>query len=253
MSERITSWTEGRLGRITLSAGALNVLNRGDLEHLTRAIAGLDHCPVVLLEAHGERAFCAGVEVADHLPEKAPAMLATFENMARAFLEASPVVVCAINGPAVGGGFELALLCDLAVCSTRATFSLPEIELAALPPVACALLPRFVGQRRALELIVGAKRLDAETAREWGFVCDVVEPDALGERARALCERLLGYSANALRACKRATRENDLTRAMHTYRYELLPTHDAAEGITAFLEKRPPIWAHTHHSTEVPS
>ncbi|MHB8147138.1 MAG: enoyl-CoA hydratase/isomerase family protein [Vulcanimicrobiaceae bacterium] len=250
MSDRIESRKQGRFGRIWLRAGALNILNREDLDELAHAIADLENCAVVLLEARGERAFCAGVDVADHLPDRAPAMLETFHATARAFRNAAPLIVCAVNGPALGGGFELVLLSDLAVCSTRATFSLPEVELAALPPVACALLPRLVGERRALELIVGGQRLDAAAARDWGLVCDVVEPGALAERAEALCTRLLSYSGDALRACKRATRACDLESAMRTYRDELLPTADAAEGIAAFLEKRPPLWAHTRHTME---
>jgi len=250
MSDRIESRIEGRFGRICLRAGSLNILNREDLDELSRAIGNLERCAVVLLEAQGERAFCAGVDIADHLPDRAPAMLATFHATARAFRNASPVIVCAVNGPAVGGGFELVLLADLALCSTRATFSLPEIELAALPPVACGLLPRLVGERRALDLIVSGKRLDAAEAREWGLVGDVVSPAALADRAHALCTRLLSYSHDALRACKRATRAGDIDSAMRTYGDELLPTDDAAEGITAFLEKRPPLWAHTRHAME---
>jgi len=250
VSDRIESRIENRLGRICLRAGTLNILNREDLDELARAIGSLESCAVVLLEARGERAFCAGVDVAEHLPDRAPAMLETFHATARAFRNAAPVIVCAVNGPALGGGFELMLLADLAICSTRATFSLPEVELAALPPVACALLPRLVGERRALDLIVGGKRLDAAAALEWGLVCDIVEPAALAERAQTLCERLLSYSHDALRACKRATRAGDLESAMRTYGDELLPTADAAEGIAAFLEKRPPLWAHTRHSME---
>jgi len=253
VSERIAAWTEGRLGRIALSAGALNVLNREDLEELIRALEELDGCAVVLLDAQGERAFCAGVEVADHLPDRAHAMLETFERTARAFLDAAPIILCAVNGPAIGGGFEIVLLSDVAVCSTRATFSLPEIELAALPPVACALLPRLVGERRALELIVGGKRLDAGTAYEWGLVMEVTQTETLAPRAHLLCERLLALSHDALRACKRATRAADLTSAVRTYREDLLASDDAAEGIVAFLEKRPPVWVHTRQSMEVPS
>jgi cyclohexa-1,5-dienecarbonyl-CoA hydratase len=253
VSERIESRIDGRLGRICLNAGPLNILTRNDIQALGRAIQDLDHCPVVLLETRSERAFCAGVDIADHLPDLAPAMLDALTAMAQNFRSASPIIVCAVNGAALGGGFELMLLADLAVCSTRSTFSLPEVELAALPPIACALLPGIVGERRALDAIVGGKRLDAQAALAWGLVCDVVEPDALAESVRGLCDKLLSYSEVALRACKRATRVGDLGVAIGIYRDALLPTDDSVEGISAFLEKRPPVWAHTRHATEVPS
>ncbi len=250
--DRIESRADGALGRIRLRAGPLNILNTDDLRALTRALHSLDTCAVVLLEAEGERAFCAGVEIADHVPDRAAAMLDAFADVALAFGEASPVIICAVGGPALGGGFELMLLSDLAICSTRAHFALPEVQLAALPPIACVLLPRLVGERRAFDAIVTGKRIDADTALGWGLVSEVVAPEALAVRAEAMCEQLLSYSHGALAACKRAMRSGSLLEAMHIYRYELLPTDDAAEGINAFLEKRPPVWAHTRSSVEVP-
>jgi cyclohexa-1,5-dienecarbonyl-CoA hydratase len=249
--ERIAGHIEDGLGRITLKAGSHNVLGTSDLRELTVAVRELDGCAVVLLEAQGERAFSAGVEIADHVADRADAMLDAFSDAAFAFREASPVIVCAVGGPALGGGFELMLLADLAICSTRAFFALPEVQLAALPPIACALLPRLTGERRAFDAIVTGRRIDAGTALAWGLVSEVVEPEELAERAQAICRHLLSYSHDAIRACKRAMRAGDLRGAMRVYRDELLPTDDAAEGIQAFLEKRPPIWAHTRQPVEV--
>lgn len=249
--DRIESHVEGLFGCVRLCAGALNILNTDDLRTLTCALRDLDTCAVVLLEADGDRAFSAGVEVADHVPERAGAMLDAFGEVALAFGEASPVIICSVGGPALGGGFELMLLADLAICSTRASFALPEVQLAALPPIACALLPRLVGERRALEAIITGKRIDADTAYRWGLVSEVVEPEELAVRARAMCDQLLSYSEDALAWCKRATRAGSLSETMRMYRDELLPTADAAEGINAFLEKRPPVWTHARRSVEV--
>uniref|UniRef100_E6Q623 Putative enoyl-CoA dehydratase n=1 Tax=mine drainage metagenome TaxID=410659 RepID=E6Q623_9ZZZZ len=245
MNERIAWAREGRRARITLQAGPLNVLGIADIRALTAAISASESCTVVSIEAAGERAFCAGVEVGDHVPEKAPEMLAAFEEMARAFLSASPAIVCAANAPAMGGGFELLLLADLALCSTRTFFSLPEVQLAALPPIACALLPRAIGTQRAFDAILTGRKIDAQSALAWGLVGSVVAPEELAATTEALCARLLGFSAVAVRACKRAIRLDDLSLAMHAYRDELLPSRDGAEGIAAFLEKRSPVWAHT--------
>ncbi len=249
---RITSHVDGGMGRVTLRAGSHNVLGTNDLRALTQAVREVDGCAVVLLEAQGDRAFSAGVEIADHMPDRAGAMLDAFSDMALAFREASPAVVCAVGAPALGGGFELMLLADLAICSTRAFFALPEVKLAAIAPIACALLPRLTGERRAFDAIVTGRRIDAATALAWGLVSEVVEPEELPERAEAICRHILTYSHEAVRACKRAMRVGNMGGAMHVYRDELLPTEDATEGIRAFLEKRPPVWAHTRHAMEVP-
>ena len=245
MSERITLVREGRRARITLNAGPLNVLGIADIRALTEAMRESESCTVVSIEAAGERAFCAGVEVGDHTPEKAPAMLAAFEEMARTFLSAAPAIVCAAGAPAMGGGFELVLLADLALCSTRAFFSLPEVQLAAIPPIACALLPRAIGTQRAFDAILTGRKIDAQSALAWGLVGSVHAPEDLSAATEALCERLLGFSAVAVRACKRAIRLDDLALAMRAYREDVLPSRDGAEGIAAFLEKRSPVWAHT--------
>jgi cyclohexa-1,5-dienecarbonyl-CoA hydratase len=239
---RIASHAQGGLGRVTIGTGPLNILNADDLRALTTALERLDACAVIVLEARGERAFSAGVEIADHVPDRAPAMLDAFGAMATAFRNASPVIVCAVDAPALGGGFELVMLCDLVICSNRVFFALPEVQLAALPPIACALLPNIVGERRAFDAIVSGKHIDAATALAWGLVREVVPSAEIAERVSAICSRLLSYSRGALLACKRAMRGGSIACAMDIYRDELLPTADAAEGINAFLEKRAPIW-----------
>jgi enoyl-CoA hydratase/carnithine racemase len=240
MSDRILVHREGRLGRITLRAGPLNVLDTEDVRHLEQAICELDDCAVVLLHAENERAFCAGMEVADHLPERAPAMLKAVGELAIAFLAAAPITVAKVAAPAIGGGFELVLLCDLAICSHRAKFSLPEITLAALPPIACGLLPRVIGERRAAELMLTGRSIDAATAELWGIVCEAMPAERLDDGARTLCERLLALSPDALRCCKRAIRAGTVEDAVRIYIQDLVPTPDAAEGIHAFLERRKP-------------
>jgi cyclohexa-1,5-dienecarbonyl-CoA hydratase len=241
-SERIESRMDGRLGHIVLTAGPLNVLNIDDLRGLMRSLKELESCAVILLEARGDRAFSAGLEVADHVPDRAPAMLDTFHAMSLAFRRASPVIVCAVDAPALGGGFELVMLSDLAICSERVFFALPEVQLASLPPVACALLPRLIGERRAFDVIVNGKRVDAATALTWGLISEVVTSAELAERAAAICARLLSYSQPALLACKRAIRSERPEGPMQIYLDEILPTADAAEGVHAFLEKRAPVW-----------
>lgn len=240
---------EDGFGHIRLKAGPLNVLATGDLRALRRALKALDGCAAILLDAHGDRAFSAGVAVEDHLADRAEPMLEAFSEVALAFADANPTIVCAVGAPAIGGGFELVLLADIAICSTTAAFALPEVQLGALPPVACALLSASIGERRAFDLILTGKRIDARTALDWGVVSELVEPDRLNARALEICTQLLSYSRDALFSCKRALRANGLRDAMDIYRNELLRSADAAEGIKAFLEKRRPIWERRRSST----
>jgi len=251
VSGRIQVRRDGRLGRITLAAGSLNVLHTDDVRALERAIHELSRQPVILFDAAGDRAFCAGMDVADHTPDRAPAMLAALAEMAAAFRATSSVTVAKVAAPAIGGGFELVLLCDLAVCSERATFALPEITLAALPPIACSLLPAAVGERRALDLILTGRKLDAESAERWGIVSRAVPHDALDEHVLELCSALLLLSEDALQCCKRAARSRDVVDAMRIYTDVLLHTRDAAEGIQSFVERRAPTWNWQHELEEV--
>ena len=251
MSGRIQVRSDGRLGRITLAAGSLNILDTDDVRAIERAVHELGGRPVILLDAAGDRAFSAGMDVADHTPDRAPAMLAALAEMAAAFRTTSSVTVAKVDAPALGGGFELVLLCDLAVCSERATFALPEITLAALPPIACSLLPAAVGERRALDLILTGRKLDAESAERWGIVSRAVPHDVLDEQVLELCDALLSLSEDALRCCKRATRSCDVGDALRIYTDVLLHTRDAAEGIQSFIERRAPTWNWQHELEEV--
>ncbi|MHB8177832.1 MAG: enoyl-CoA hydratase/isomerase family protein [Vulcanimicrobiaceae bacterium] len=247
MSERIIVGREGRLGRITLAAGRLNILGTSDVRALEEAVRSLGESPVVLLDAEGTSAFSAGMDIADHTRDRAPEMLAAFGKMIAAFDETSSVIVAKVGAPALGGGFEVVLLCDLAICSERAIFSLPEIKLAALAPVACGVLPALIGRARANDLILTGRRVDAQTALQWGIVTRLAAPDALDQAADELCQELLSLSEDALRCCKRALRAGTISESLRVYTDVLLPTDDAAEGIDAFQGGRAPQWSWSQH------
>lgn len=250
MTTHISYERRDRLGTITLNAGPLNILGTAEVQDLTQAVHDLRDCRVIVLQAAGERAFCAGMQIADHTPERAPAMLHAFGELAHAMHACDSVLVAKVDAPAIGGGFELALLCDIIIGSERAGFSLPEITLAALPPVACELLPRIVGKQRAADLIFTGRVLDAASAERWGILSYLVPQDQLDDTVRGVCERLTALSDDALRCCKRAVRSRSLNEALHIYTDDLLHTRDAAEGITAFLQRRAPQWTWSMQTEE---
>ena len=247
MNNRIGIGRDGQLGRITLRAGLLNVLGTDDLRELTQAIHDLGDCTVIVIEGEG-RTFCAGMDVADHVPERAHTMLCAFTGVVHAFSTATPVIIAKVGAPAIGGGFELALLCDMVVVSERARFSLPEVKLAALPPVACVLLAHAVGEKRALDLILTGRSIEGVTAERWGIASRCVPHDQLDLTVDELCHELLSVSEDAIASCKTAAHLKTIEESMRIYEYSLLRTHDASEGIRAFLEKRGPRWRSRRHA-----
>jgi cyclohexa-1,5-dienecarbonyl-CoA hydratase len=250
----VTLTRDGRAARIVLDRPPLNILTLEMIRELAAICDRLAEVPeiaTVTLAAAGGRAFCAGVDVAAHAPERAEPMLAAFETMAQRLGALDPILVASVSGAALGGGWELALLCDFVVASERATFGVPEVKLAALPPVAAAILPLLVGPLRALDLVVTGRQISAGEAQALGLVSRVVAPEDVEAATRELVTTVLSHSGPAVRAAKAAvvaSRREAIRRSVRAatelYRSRLLPTRDAAEGIAAFLEKRAPSWKH---------
>jgi len=238
--------------RITLNRPPLNILDVPWLNALNDILrrADEDSVRVVILRSALPRAFSAGVEVRDHVSETAPAMLEAVRENARVLLTLQPITIAAIGGLTLGGGAELAFLCDLVVAAEDVSIGTPEIRLGAFPPVAAAWFPELCGWRRTIELILG-ESIDAARAQQAGLVSRVVPPPALWPTTDQLAERIAGYSGVALRAAKRALRAGRapaalerLDEAIRIYREAVASSRDAAEGIAAFLEKRAPSWSH---------
>lgn len=245
-------WADG-VARLTLRHPPLNILTRAVLEELNEALAGLETRPelrVLLLEAGG-RHFSAGADVGEHLPPRhrdlIPGFLATIQRL----LRFPAPVIAAVRGRCLGGGFELVQAADLVVAAESAAFGQPEIALGLVAPAACALLPTLIAPALAAELVLTGEPIDARRAFERGLVARVV-PDADLERtAIELASRMARHSAAALRLTKRAlragadaARAEALATAGRLYLGDLMSTHDALEGLHAFLEKRAPEWTH---------
>jgi len=251
-SVSITVQIRDGIARITLDRPPLNVL---DVEILRRLNDALRECDarsirVVVLSSALPRSFSAGVEVRDHKAGRLEAMLSEVRENARLLLTLKPVTIAAIHGSTVGGGAEIALLCDVILAGDDTVFGFPEIKLGAFPPVAAACLAEICGGPRAMQLLLG-ESVTAATAETFGLVSQVVPTAQLPETVDRMAAELAARSGVALHAITRATRAlrapallQRLDAAIATYRATVGPSRDAEEGINAFLEKRAPAWSH---------
>jgi cyclohexa-1,5-dienecarbonyl-CoA hydratase len=212
--------------------------------------AAQDATAKVLVLTGAGKAFCAGVDVADHTADRVRHALPLFHQAIRTLRAAPMPVVAAINGAALGGGFELALACDLVVASDRARVGQPEIALGVFPPVAAVMLPRLTGMQRALDLVLTGRTLTAAEAYVMGLVTRVFPAEHFADELTALIDRMTSLSGPVLRMAKQAVRagtEADvdpaLERVERLYLDELMQLRDAHEGIAAFMEKRQPVWS----------
>jgi cyclohexa-1,5-dienecarbonyl-CoA hydratase len=251
-SVSITIRVRDGIARITLDRPPLNVLDVGMLRRLNDALRECDATSirVVVLSSALPRAFSAGVEVRDHRADRLDAMLSEVRENARLLLTLKPVTIAAIHGSALGGGAEIALLCDLVLAGDDTVLGFPEIKLAAFPPVAAACLPEICGPPRSMRLLLGESITAAEAERA-GLVTEVVPAAKLAETVERAAGQLAARSGVALRALTAATRGQRapamlqrLDAAIATYRATVGPSRDAEEGISAFLEKRMPAWSH---------
>ena len=239
---------------IVLNKPPLNILDIGMIEKLHDALKALEEdarVRVVMFRGAGERAFCAGVSIQDHTPDRIRLMIPRFHSIFRLLARTDKVTVAAVRGHCLGGGLELALMCDLVVATEDAQMGQPEIKLGQLPPVGIILLPYLIGYRRAAELLLTGRSIGAREAQLLGLVNRVV-PD--GELTGCLLElggELTAQSGAALRMTKRLLRrvsrldfERLLRESEEFFLEDVAETADAKEGILAFLEKRAPHWTH---------
>lgn len=242
--------------RITLDDPPLHILDIAMLGELRDALAHVKNDRhALVIDARGEKAFSAGASVQDHLGDRVATMLAVFHDCFRALARLDLVTVAIVRGPALGGGCELAMACDFVLASDRARFGQPEIQLGVFPPVAAYQLSRQLAPRKGLELLLTGDPIDAATAESLGLVNAVFPAAEMDSRADAWLERLYRQSASSLRFAKKAFRlaqANDFDERLATverlYLDELMNTHDAEEGLRAFIEKRKAAWEPSRES-----
>jgi cyclohexa-1,5-dienecarbonyl-CoA hydratase len=239
------------IAHITLHNSPLNVIDIPMMEELTRTLAEIEarsDISVIVLSGEG-KAFSAGVDVAAHTPDKVEEMLNKFHGVIRALVASRKVIIAAVHGHCLGGGAELAMVCDIVYTADSAQWGFPEIKLGCYPPVACAALAALVGQKRATELILTGRTISGCDAAKMGLANHSVPSEKLDEAVNKCVGHLQKLSPAALSVTKKAVYAWDamhfdkgLARAEKIYLEELMKTSDAQEGIRAFMEKRSPKW-----------
>ena len=219
-----------------------------ELRQAIQTVAENREICAVLLTGAG-RAFSAGVDVAAHTPELVQSMLEKFQGVLMALVKLPQITVAQVDGTCLGGGAELAMMCDLCFTTADAQWGFPEITLGCYPPVACAALSALVGQKKAAELIFTGRTFSGEDAAAWGLVNRAVSHEQMDGAVREIVDRLAKLSPAALAHAKKAFYgwdsvhlDKGLARAEKIYLEELIQTDDASEGFQAFMEKREPKW-----------
>src|SRR5215467_10356844 len=193
--ERISLDVQGAVTRIALHHPPLNVIDIPMMEELSRVLTEIESQPstsVIVLGGEG-KAFSAGVDVAAHTPDKVEEMLGKFHAMIRALVATKKVTIASVHGACLGGGAELAMVCDIAYTTESAQWGFPEIKLGCYPPVACTALAALVGQKRAAELILTGRTIGGREAAEIGLANRAVgdgELAAVVEQCIASLEKL---------------------------------------------------------------
>jgi cyclohexa-1,5-dienecarbonyl-CoA hydratase len=246
VDHRISS--DGAVHTITINKPPGNVVDIALCHQLLDAIrsaAGESDGKVLVLRGAG-RHFSFGASVEEHLPDKAPEMLAALGAVIRALVGFPYPTLVGVQGSCLGGGLELALACGIAIADEQAKLACPEIQLGVLPPAATAMLTGRVAE----DLLLTGRTFTVEEARAAGIVNVVADHGELDDVVDAFVQKhFVPRSALSLRMATKAIREPQreafekrLDGAERVYLDQLLVTHDGVEGIKSFIDKRPPVW-----------
>jgi len=213
------------------------------------SVARNTHLKLITLEGEGPD-FSFGASIPEHAPDRIGHVLAGMHQLIEAWLEAPAVTAAIVRGRCLGGGFELALACDLIFAADTAQLGLPEVKLGVFPPAGATLLPARVGLARATRAILTGESRSAMEWQQAGLVELVAAPEYLETAVeRWFLEHLAVKSAAAIRHAAAAVRlallahvRATLPKLERLYLDDLMRTSDAVEGTAAFMERRPPKW-----------
>lgn len=246
---------EGAVAVLRLNRPARrNALSLNLLRELSAALAGIGADPsarVVILAAAGT-VFSSGHDLGELTGRTVAEYREIFDVCSETMMLIQRIpqpVIAQVHGLATAAGCQLVASCDLAVASEQAGFATPGVKIGLFCTTPMVALTRTIGRKRAMEMLLTGRVVDARTAAEWGLVNRVVPPDSLEAETRALAAAIAGASGFAVGAGKQAFyTQADLEQGpAYAYASEVMTMNamaaDAREGITAFLEKRPPVWS----------
>ncbi len=244
---------DGAVAQVILDDGKGNVI---DQEMMNELIAFFNDCKsqnnlkLISFEGAGKH-FSFGASVEEHQKDFAATMLQSFHKMFFMLRDLSIPTVAKISGQCLGGGLELAIMCNVLFADKSAKLGQPEVVLGVFPPPASIILPEKIGLARAEEMLLTGRSITADEAKTFGLITEVFDDKtALEEGVASWIEKyILPKSAVSLRFANKAVRakfnhifSNFLPQLEMMYVRELMNTHDANEGINSFIEKRKPEW-----------
>lgn len=254
MTAPVKIWleAEGRLLRLRLSRPKANIIDGAMIAALDRALfehLGNRKLGAALLDAEGPN-FSFGASVEEHMPDRCAALLQGFHRLILRLVEAPFPMLVAVRGQCLGGGLEVALAGHLVFVTPDATLGQPEIKLGVFAPAASCLLPELIGQQRAIDLLLSGRSVTGAEAAAMGMAYAATEhPEAAA--LTYFQEHLQPKSASSLRHAIKAARLDYTARVRakiaaveRLYLDELMKTHDAVEGLSAFTAKRVAQWQH---------
>jgi cyclohexa-1,5-dienecarbonyl-CoA hydratase len=242
---------EGEVARLTLDRPEHNLLNERMLAEVAagvNSIGSRSDVKMIVLDS-AAKAFCGGIELGEYTQRRVFQLVEAFHNTFLAMLDTSKPLLVVVNGPAFGGGAELAALGDLVIATPKAKFAQPEIKLGVFPPLAAAILPNILGLKLASELVMMGETISAERACEFGLVNWLVPENELQKKVDEVIDKVTAQSGPVLTMAKKAILGSmglplrDAVRtSMRVFLNELGDLEDSQEGVRALVEKRAPQW-----------
>jgi cyclohexa-1,5-dienecarbonyl-CoA hydratase len=255
MAEKIIvePFYDGQVVRVTLNAPKANILDAemmNDIQEFLDVLADQPQVKLIQFTGAGDH-FSFGASVAEHAKEKAPDMLNKFHKLFYTLADLAIPTAAVVSGQCLGGGLELALMCNFMFLDKTAQLGQPEIVLGVFAPPASVILPMKIGQANADDILLSGRSISAEEAMAKGLAANVFEDhDTMMTKVDAWVQKhILPKSASSLKIAARAGRgkfnetlREQLAKVERYYLDELMATHDANEGIASFLERRKPAW-----------
>ena len=237
--------------KITFSKPPLNIFNVEDLIYLEKILQELKNqkkLRLIIFESD-QKVFSAGVDIADHLPEKAPEVIKAFHKLIFTLIDLEIPTLSLVKSGCLGGGSEFALFCDFVLASENAYFAQPEIKLACFPPLSITHLTYLTGNKKALELILTGEKINAQDALQAGLVNHVFSEVEFGQKSEEFINSITLNSSSIIRTVLRTYKKinyaglkEKIELAEKVFIEELLKLEDCIEGTKSFLEKRPSVW-----------